>query len=140
MIVLSVIGWTMGLAYCLKHETRLVLANGTSACGLNVMSAIANSQVVKTCMACCVNVRSCQQLGIVAVAAGAGMTAACFLGDTHSAGVHVGGLIIFGAAPGLLFCVTHWCKRGVSLRVLLQLDSVLVKLVAHLLCVAPPGR
>ncbi len=45
------------------------------------------------------------------------MTAACFLGDTCSAGAGVGGLIIFGTPPGVLFRVTRWCTRGVSLRV-----------------------
>ena len=45
------------------------------------------------------------------------MPAACFLGDTRSAGARVGGLVIFGMPPGVLFCVTRWCIRGVSLRV-----------------------
>ncbi len=45
------------------------------------------------------------------------MTSARFLGDTRSAGARVGGLIIFGTLPGVLFCVTRWCKCGVSLRV-----------------------
>ncbi len=45
------------------------------------------------------------------------MTAACFLGDTHSAGARVGGLIIFGTPPGVFCHVTRWCMRGVSLRV-----------------------
>ena len=45
------------------------------------------------------------------------MTSARFLGDTRSAGVRVEGLIILGTAPGVLFCVTCWCKRELSLRV-----------------------
>ena len=73
--------------------------------------------MVITFMACCANVRSHLRLGVAVGAAGAGMTLASFLGDTRSAGVRVGGLIIFGRAPGVLFRFTHWCKRGVSLRV-----------------------
>ena len=38
-------------------------------------------------------------------------------GDTHSAGVCIEGLIIFGTPPSVLFGVTRWCMRGVSLRV-----------------------
>ena len=45
------------------------------------------------------------------------MTAACFRGDTCSAGAHVGGLLIFGMPPGVLLRVTRWCTRSVSLRV-----------------------
>ena len=45
------------------------------------------------------------------------MTFVCFLGDTRSAGARGGGLIIFGTLLSLLFRVTCWCKRGVSLRV-----------------------
>jgi hypothetical protein len=45
------------------------------------------------------------------------MPSACFLGDRCSVGAHVGGLIIFGTVPGVLFHVTRWCKCGVSLRV-----------------------
>ena len=96
---------------------RLVSANDTSARGVNVVFAIANLRVVKTCMACCANVRGRRRLGIAAGAAGAGMTSARFLGDTRSTGVRIGGLIIFGTAPGVLFRVTRWCKRGVFLRV-----------------------
>ena len=68
-------------------------------------------------MACCANVRSRLRFGAAAGAAGAGMPSACFLGDRCSVGAHVGGLIIFGTVPGVLFHVTRWCKCGVSLRV-----------------------
>jgi hypothetical protein len=40
-----------------------------------------------------------------------------FLGVRCSVWARVGGLIIVGTLPGVLFCVTRWCKHGVSLRV-----------------------
>ena len=68
-------------------------------------------------LACCVNVRSRLRCGAATGAAGVGMTSVRFLGDTRSVGACVGGLIIFGTAPGVLILVTRWCKCGVSLRV-----------------------
>jgi hypothetical protein len=58
-----------GFVMCSKHVAHLVLANDTSAHGVIVVSAVANSRVVNTVMACCTNVRSRRQLGIAAGAA-----------------------------------------------------------------------
>ncbi len=61
--------------------------------------------------------RSLLLLVAAAVAAGVCVTAACFQGDTRIAGAGVGGLLIFGTPPGVLFGVTRECTHGVSLRV-----------------------
>ncbi len=95
----------------------MVLANGTSALGMNVVSAVANSRVVSTFIACCAKVRSLLLLGTAALAAGSCVTAACVRGDTRILGARVGCRLIFGTPPGVLFRVTRECTRGVSLRV-----------------------
>jgi hypothetical protein len=98
---------------------------------VNIVSAIANSWVIKTFNACSANVRSSQWLGNVAGAVGAVMTVACFLGDRRRVGVLRGGLIVFGTAPGVLFCVTVSASADCLLGHVLQLDFVFVKLVVH---------
>jgi hypothetical protein len=78
----------------------------------------ANSWVVNTFRACCVNKRSCRRLGIAMVVVGSAMTVVFVRGDTRCAGegVPVCVLFIAGRAPGVLFLVTRWCRHGVSLR------------------------
>ncbi len=94
----------------------MVLANGTSALGVIIVSAVANLRVVSTVIACCAKVRSLLLLGTFALSAGARVTAAFVRGDTRIAGAWVGSRLILGTPPGVLFRVTRECTRGVSLR------------------------
>ncbi len=85
---------------------------------MKIVFVVANSLVVNTFMACCVNKRICLLLGMATVIVGAAMTVAFVRGTTCrvGAGVPVSVLFIAGTAPGVLFLVTHWCRRGVTLR------------------------
>ncbi len=85
---------------------------------MKIVSAVANSLVVNTFMACCVNKHICLWLGMATVIVGAAMMVVFIRGNTlhFGAGVPVSVLFIAGMAPGVLFLVTHWCRRGVTLR------------------------
>jgi hypothetical protein len=85
---------------------------------VKIVSAVANSWVVNTFRAYCVNKCSCQRLGIAPVVVGAAMMVVFIHGDTRHAGEGVPLCVLFiaGTVPGVLFLVTHWCRRGVSLR------------------------
>ncbi len=85
---------------------------------MNIVSAVTNSLVVNTFMACCVNKRICLRLGMATVVVGAAMMVAFIHGDTRcvAAGVPASVLFIAGMAPGVLFLITSWCRRGVTLR------------------------
>ncbi len=85
---------------------------------MKIVSAVANSLVVNTFMACCVNKRICLQLGMATVVVGAATTVAFVRGNTRhvGAGVPVSVLFIAITAPGVLFLVTRWCRRRGTLR------------------------
>ncbi len=85
---------------------------------MKIVSAVTNSWVVNTFRACCVYKHSRQRLDIATAVVGAAMTVVFVRGDTCHAreGVPVCVLFIAGTASGVLFLVTRWCRRRVSLR------------------------
>ncbi len=98
---------------------------------MKIVSAVANSLVVNTFMACCVNKRIRLRLGMATVVVRVTMTLAFVRGDTRRvrAGVPISVLFIAGRVPGVLFLVTRWCRHGVTLR--WPLDFGLAKLAVH---------
>ncbi len=85
---------------------------------MKIVSAVPNSLVVNTFMACCVNKHIRLRLGMATVIVEAAMMVVFVRGDTRrvGAGVPVSFLFIAGTAPGVLFLVTRWCRHGVTLR------------------------
>ena len=105
---------------------------------MKIVSAVANSLVVNTFMACCVNKRICLRLGMATVIVGATMMVAFVRGDTHrvGAGVLISVLFIARTAPGVLFLVTRWCRCGMTLRLRLAVGFWACKIGgASIICV-----
>jgi hypothetical protein len=105
---------------------------------VKIVSAVTNSLVVNTFMACCVNKRIHLRLSMATVVVGATMMVAFVRGNTRrvGAGVPVSVLFIAGTAPGVLFLVTHWCRRGVTLRACLAVGFWACKIGgASIICV-----